>query len=115
MTKAKSKRDRHAKAKAIGGTVLSVIAGVLLLVLSRAVAPESPPEKTGVEATATAPASQNQEQRREDAAAESLSGLLLLFATVGFLLACVCVGWLVYEIRRSRPAWKTQTKYPKHH
>lgn len=47
-------------------------------------------------------------------AAQRFSGLLLLFSLMGFALGAICVGWVVYDIRRSRPAWMTQTKYPVH-
>jgi hypothetical protein len=50
---------------------------------------------------------------RRKAAAQSMSGLLLLLGLVGIGFGVVCVGWVVYDIYRSRPAWKTQTKYPR--
>jgi hypothetical protein len=41
-----------------------------------------------------------------------MAALLLLFSLMGFGVAVVAVGWIVYDIRASRPAWMTQTKYP---
>jgi len=43
-----------------------------------------------------------------------LGGLLLLFSLMCFALVAICAGWIVYDIRRSRPAWMKQTKYPVH-
>ncbi len=47
------------------------------------------------------------------AAAQSMSSLLLLFGLAGIGFGVICAGWVVYDIYRSRPAWKTQTKYPR--
>jgi hypothetical protein len=41
-----------------------------------------------------------------------MGGLLLLFSLMCLGLCGICIGWIVYDIRRSRPAWMTQTKYP---
>ena len=41
-----------------------------------------------------------------------MGGLTLLFSLMAFTLGITCVGWVIYDIRRSRPAWITQTKYP---
>jgi len=50
---------------------------------------------------------------RQKAAAQSMAGLLLLLGLVGIGFGVICAGWVVYDIYRSRPAWKTQTKYPR--
>ena len=50
---------------------------------------------------------------RQKSVAQSMSSLLLLIGLVAIGFAVVCAGWVVYDIYRSRPAWKTQTKYPR--
>jgi hypothetical protein len=42
-----------------------------------------------------------------------MSGMLLLFSMAGFVVTVIALGWVFYDIRRSRPKWKTQTKFPK--
>ena len=42
-----------------------------------------------------------------------MSGVLLLFGLMGFTVSGTCIILLVIDIRRSRPAWKTQTRYPR--
>ncbi len=47
------------------------------------------------------------------AAAQSMSGMLLLVGLMSFGFGAICAGWVAYDVYRSRPAWKTQTKYPR--
>jgi len=82
--------------------------GVLLLSLSLYVAPSG--EET--QATAGAPSDELPQPAREQSA-QNLSGLILLFGLALFALTVICIGWLVIEIYNARPAWKTQTKFPK--
>jgi hypothetical protein len=61
-----------------------------------------------------APGSEDEGPRPARDPAVSLSGILLMFSVACFLLTGVCVGWIVQVYRKSRPAWKTQTRYPPH-
>ncbi len=47
------------------------------------------------------------------AAAANMASLLLMLSLMCFGVAVVCVGWIVYDIRSSRPVWQTQTRYPR--
>jgi hypothetical protein len=70
-------------------------------------------------APASAPASAPAPTRRpppEDpkaASARNMSAMLLLFGLMSFTVSGVCVLLIILDIRKSRPAWKTQTKYPR--
>ncbi len=115
---ARSKRHPRFPLKPAAYALLALAVGLALLILSWKVKPSEAPEpEAPATAPATAPAGQPQDgdssRSREEAAAENLSGLLLLFSAAGFLLCLICIGWLVVEIRKGRPAWKTQKKYPK--
>ncbi len=130
---------RGPRAKAIGIALAGLIGGIGLIVLSRlavrsAQAAATQPAATqqaqvqpATQATATAPSSAPAGEAetptsgatpkvpRPDSkvvAAQHLASLLLLFGLMGIGLSVVCAGWVVYDVRRSRPAWKTQHKYP---
>ena len=100
--------------------LLALAGGIVLLWLSQYVKHKSPTTRPA-ETTATAPAEEpapagsNDRPRRSraDAAASSLSSLILLFSMACFVMFIVCMGWLVVEIRNARPAWKRQTKFPR--
>ena len=47
------------------------------------------------------------------ASARNMSAMLLLFGLMAFTVSGVCVLLIILDIRKSRPAWKTQTKYPR--
>jgi hypothetical protein len=117
---------KHPRAKAIGIAAGALAIGIGLLICSQllfrsvreaaAVAASKPAASTPAPAAAptSAPATPVKRSPAEQRAAanERMAGLLLLFSLMAFGLAVICVGWLVYDIRRSRPAWMTQTKYP---
>jgi hypothetical protein len=123
MTRAKHTSRLSVKPIAYGAA--SLLAGIALLIFSQLAKPK--PAADADDATATAPASSSApdappasqtppdepEPDQRDRAAQNLSGVLLLFSMCGFALFAVCVGWLVRDIRRARPAWKKQTKYPR--
>ena len=116
---APSKRTRGRYVKLVGYFIAAVAGGITLLVASRWVAPEPEPEP-GQAVTSTAPATApavptdpTPKPSSENAGAQNLSGLLLLLSMGLFVLALICAGWIFWEVRRSRPAWKTQTKYPR--
>jgi|WetSurMetagenome_2_1015567.scaffolds.fasta_scaffold437684_1 hypothetical protein len=118
---AKHRTSSNHFGKPILYTVLALLGGIVLLIVSQVVKPkvepsaERPaPTTTSAPADDSTPAFPGHPSRpRGDAAAQNLSGLLLLFGVAFFVLACICIGWLVREIQKSRPAWKRQTKYPK--
>lgn len=100
--------------------VLLLAGGIALLLLSQYVKHKAA-TKTPVATTATLPADETvppvpgrlPRRRQADPAASTLSSLLLLFAMACFVSCCICIGWLVVEIRNSRPAWKRQTRFPR--
>lgn len=97
--------------KAIGYTVLALVLGVGLIVLSQIIRPSAPPEQ--VAQTSSAPNDQDQSKTRHDASAQNLSNMMVLFGTAALIGTVIGIGWIVIDIRNSRPAWKTQTKFPK--
>lgn len=122
-----AKADRHRRAKATAIAAVALVAGIGLVVLSRTViasgknaaaqAAESQPASEPAPAAPAVPADPNaplphQQANRKAAAAQRMGGLLLLFSLMCFSVAVIAIGWIVYDIRRSRPAWMTQTKYP---
>lgn len=125
-----AKADKHRRAKAIAVAAVALVAGIGLLVLSRTViasgkqaaaqAAESRPASEPAPAQPTAPTAPadsdaplpHQQANRKAATAERLGGLILLFSLMCFSVAVLAIGWIIYDIRRSRPAWMTQTKYP---
>ena len=111
------------RAKAIGIAAGAVVFGVLLIILSqwalasaKASAQSQPaPATSTAPASTTAPAGPGPRAPSTPPkviATQRLAGLMLLFSLMSFGLAVVCVGWVIYDIRRSRPAWMTQTRYP---
>lgn len=118
---ARSKSASHVPIKPILYAIGSLVLGIVLLICSRLVSPDSPDASEQASATATAPADEaasesppgGSESEDRQRAARNFSGFLLLFSMCGFVLCLVCIGWLVRDIRRARPAWKTQTKYPR--
>lgn len=119
---AQSKSVYHVARKPFLYALLALAGGVALLVFSQLV--KIPVERkastpTTAMAPTTSPASetnggQDQDRLRKSkrAAANSLSGILLLFSAGCFVISAVCVGWLVTEIRQARPAWQRRQKYP---
>jgi hypothetical protein len=109
---ARSKSRKRFRYKLIGIALAALIAGIGLLKLSWVVAPSE--QKT---ATTSSPVGQTPTDTPEDedqeAGAQSLSGILLLFSMASFGLTGICIGWLVLDIYNARPAWKTEKKYPK--
>jgi hypothetical protein len=113
---ARTKQSRKFRLKLTGIAVLALAAGIGLITLSFVVTPDN--EQS--EATATAPvtpadqpADQPTGPAQRQSSAQNLGGLLLLFGSAGILLCVVCIGWLIVDIRNSRPAWKRQQKYPR--
>ncbi len=100
--------------------VISLACGIALLVLSQFVKHKATTTQPVV-AAATLPSDERgspapgrlPRHRSANPAASTVSSLLLLFAMACFVSCCICIGWLVVEIRNSRPAWQRQTKYPK--
>lgn len=72
----------------------------------------SPADMPSTPDTTTSPPGGRKPTNPRQAAGERLAGLLLLFGLMAVGLCLIGAGWVVYDIRRSRPAWKTQTKYP---
>jgi len=109
---AQSKSKKRFRYKLIGIALLAVVAGIVLLKLSCYFSPDEKAEPT---TTASAPSSDQQtpDKSPEEASAQNVAGLLLLFSMACFLLMVLCLGWVAINIYNSRPSWKTQTKYPK--
>jgi len=123
MKHAKEKTRRRVKFAGIA--VAAFVVGITLLVLSQLVL--SSARKAAAETAETQPAGTTQPAvpaqtptpsqtpapvNTKLQAAQRMSGLLLLFSLMGFGLALICVGWIVYDVRRSRPAWMRQKKFP---
>lgn len=109
-------RQKHTSSfrlKLIGAALLSVLAGVALIALSRVVM-SAPAEEAMATAPASAPADAPPTPSRRELANQQLGGLVLIFGAAGILLGLIFIGWIVYDIHQSRPAWKTQKKYPRH-
>ncbi len=106
-----------------GGIVVLFLSNLVMRPVESAVAKEksaaasAPTSAPASTAPATAPAGgedpASNPLARKKAAAQSLSGMLLLIGLMGIGFGVICAGWVVYDIYRSRPAWKTQTKYPR--
>lgn len=75
--------------------------------------PSSQPATAPASAPATPPTHQRPPIDPRAAGARNMSAMLLLFALMAFTVTGVCALLLVIDIRKSRPAWKTQTKYPR--
>jgi MFS family permease len=119
--------------KVTGISIALFVGGIVLLILSNLVvqpidtpkgkekplasAPAASAPAASTSAPATAPAEPRgklpipPEQRR--AAAQNMSSMLMLIGLMGIACGAICAGWVVYDMYRSRPAWKTQTKYPR--
>lgn len=126
MKQARTKRSVRIKAAAIA--IAALAGGIGLLILSQMVFASA--EKAAAEAAAaaatqpaTAPAETDRPAGQDTAtppldpkaaSARNMGGLLLLFSLMCFALVVICVGWIVYDVRRSRPAWMRQTKHPVH-
>jgi len=118
----KHKPTRHTTRWKIAGLAAAFVAAGAVLIYLNALVLRSPEASDQHNAAASVPAttapadgggpSPGPVDRRK-AAAQSMSGLLLLLGLVALGFAGVCVGWVAYDIYRSRPAWKTQKKYPK--
>jgi hypothetical protein len=115
MARAHSDSHRKFRTKYTLYAVGALLGGITLLVLSQVVSPAEKPSDTAVATAPAGPGSPTQpaSPERGEASAKNLSGLLLLFGTACLLLCGICVGAVVWDVRRSRPAWKTQTKYPR--
>ena len=119
----RAKKKHTLRWKLAGIALAGIAAGVLLMVLSCKVAhsekTRQAPALAPVSAAPAAPADAprpsgppSQPPARETAA-QSLSGLLFMFSLLAFAVPIICIGWIVVDIHRSRPAWKTQKKYPR--
>ena len=124
----KHKHVKHTgRWKVAGLSALFFAGGIGLLILSNLVLPRDESSAAGrkpaaatalaASAPATAPAGQggpiSDPAERRKMAAQPMSGMLLLIGLLAIGFGVVCAGWVVYDIYRSRPAWKTQTKYPR--
>ena len=110
---ARTKPRRKVRLKPIAYALAALVAGLVLLVLSQLVKPAPQPEAAPTASAPAEPAEPEPSPGGNETTAMNLSGLLLLFGAAGFLICIICIGWLVVEIRKARPAWKTQKKYPK--
>jgi hypothetical protein len=108
---ARMKQSQIFRLKLIGVAVLGLVVGIGLITLSFVVSPDQDQAQT---TTAPAsPADQPGAPTQQQSSAQSMGGLMLLFGSAGIVLCIVCLGWLVVDIRNSRPAWKRQQKYPR--
>lgn len=123
MMSAKAKTTwRYTKPVSYG--VLFLICGGMFLILSRVVVSITETASPGPLQADTRPSSEPGHDQGSGSEplppsparnpAISLSGILLMFGVACFLLSGVCIGWIVQTYRKSRPAWKMQTKFPKH-
>ena len=107
-----------------GGIVLIILSNLVLRPVEspgadgKAVATSAPAASAPAKpAPATAPAGQgspiSDPAERRRTATQGMSGMLMLIGLLSIAFGAVCAGWVVYDIYRSRPAWKTQTKYPR--
>jgi hypothetical protein len=124
----KTHRKTALRLKALGGAVGGLAGGILLiylhtLVLERGEAVDtvdtamaSAAQEQPIHPTEKSPAEDvpsSEEQRR--AIAQNMSSLLLMLGLVCLVVTAMCVGWVVWDVYHSQPAWKTQTKYPRRH
>ena len=119
--KHKSNKTKN-RLKASGIALAGLAVGIGLIIASfhfsrvgKAQAPATGPAPASQPAPASAPASGEKPARppAREAAAQNMSGLFLMFALVSFAVSGIAIGWIVYDIRHSKPAWQTQTKYPR--
>lgn len=119
----RDKKKHTFRWKLAGFALAGLAVGVLLMFLSFKVAhSEQTPQASTVTPADTAPAAPSNapgpyvppsQPSSEKAAAQNMSGMLFMFSLVSFAVTIICIGWIVVDIRQSRPAWKTQTKYPR--
>jgi len=125
----KRAKKKHTFRWKLAGVALAGIAvGALLMFLSATIeSSEQTPQASAVTPVATAPATTApagpsrtpdpgappSSPSPEKAAAQNMSGMLFLFSLVAFAVAIIGIGWIAVDIYQSRPAWKTQTKYPR--
>ena len=101
--------------------LLALVGGIALVSVSQYVkhkAATTQPADVAATAPADEPASPApgrlpDRDRSKNPSANALASLMLLFGMACFVIVCVCTGWLVIEIRNSRPTWQRQSKYPK--
>jgi hypothetical protein len=74
-----------------------------------ATAPASAPSPTSAPASSHRPAPIDPKA----ASARNMSAMFLLFGLMSITVSGACVLLIILDIRKSRPAWKTQTKYPR--
>jgi len=131
MKRSKEKTKKRLKAAGLGLGCLAI--GIFLFYLRSVVLQRAETQSTTQPAVAatlpadmtpqntTRPAGQDPNQpldpntpaEQHKAMAQGLSGLLLMFGLLAIAVTIICAGWIVWDIRQSRPAWKTQTKYPR--
>lgn len=122
-----AKTDKHRRAKAIGVAAAALVVGIGLLVLSQMVIASgrkaaeaattqaaSAPAATDTQPASTTPADKKPAADPKAVAAQRMGNLLLLFSLMSFGVTIAGVAWVIYDVRRSRPAWMTQTRYPAH-
>ncbi len=121
----KTPRKTILRLKALGGALGGLAGGILLiylhtLVLERGEAVDTvevtaaegrPADPVGESPAEDVPSSEEQHR----AIAQNMSSLLLMLGLVCLAVAAICVGWVVWDVYHSQPAWKTQTKYPRRH
>lgn len=106
---------RRRRLKLLLGVLTALSASAGLLVLSAWLSPPPPP-RAAPSPTASGPASAPAERAPPVdpyAAARSLSGMVQLLGLSGLLAAAWFLILLIGDVRQSRPAWKTQHRYPK--
>jgi ABC-type Na+ efflux pump permease subunit len=74
----------------------------------------SAPAATDTQPASTTPADKKPAADPKAVAAQRMGNLLLLFSLMSFGVTIAGVAWVIYDVRRSRPAWMTQTRYPAH-
>ncbi len=113
MTQARTPRSRF-RLKLAAGVAGGLVACALLVLLSQWIQHHAQEQaRSNPVAPASAPADEPAPPTREEAAARSMGGLMMMLAMISFILAVVCAGWLVFDVYQSQPAWKRQTKYPR--
>jgi len=107
--------------KAAGIALAALTGGAILLYASLTVSAragagaETPAAGAASPATAPSDAPESPEPRPPDhraAVARSMGSMLLLLSMMAWAVGLIAIGWIVYDIRRSRPKWMTQTRYP---
>lgn len=71
------------------------------------------PARISASQPTTAPAAPHERTPSpEHVAAANMAGLLLMLSLLSFITGGICLGWIVWDIREARPAWKKQQKHP---